>query len=672
MLTVASPGYLLLLVLPAILYWLLPAYRPAKAGVAVPFLDRLARLTGQTPTSGSAPQKAHWIQRFVLLACWGLTVLALARPQRLEAPISRQIPTRDLLLAVDLSGSMETKDFTDSHGKRVDRLTAVKEVLHDFLTRRKGDRVGLIFFGSSAFVQTPFTEDLEACRTLLDEAQVRMAGPKTSLGDAIGLALTLFEHDQAVQDRVLIVLTDGNDTGSQIPPDRAAQIAHDRQITIHAVAVGDPTAAGEDKLDEKTLQNIAKVTGGRYSHAADRGALARIYTDLDALRTRPVETVTHRPRTDLFFWPLGAAALCSLFYHLLMIWHTGAWKILHSVRRSPTLALALPMVPLLGDAVDFHFLRPEWLSLLIPLGAVCWLMWQTMDSTQAWKRLIDPELLTHLIVGQDQKQYWKPAVSYTVVSLFAVIAVAGPTWQREPSPFSDDRAVLAIVVKVTPTMLAQDIQPSRLTRAAQKISDLLQLRRGTRSALIAYSGSAHLVLPLTSDTSLLSRFASELSPDIMPLDGDAPVEALKIAGDLLRKANAPGSILWIADEVPATNAAALTNFRRESEIPVQILAVAGDASSPVPGDSPPAPPLDRSSFSSIAKAVGGTLVEVTPDAADINSLVRHTVVRLSSTEKDQIGERWQDAGYWLSFLVALGMLSWFRSGWFVYWEAVRS
>src|SRR5262249_54779859 len=156
-----------------------------------------------------------------------------------------------------------------------------KQVLDDFLARWKGDRVGLIFFGSAAFVQAPFTEDLEALRSLLDEAQVRMAGPRTAFGDAIGLALDVFAHDEGVRGRVLIVLTDGNDTGSQVPPREAAEIARDRKVTIHTVAVGDPTAAGEDKLDEETLRAVAATTGGRYSHAGDREALAHIYDDLD-------------------------------------------------------------------------------------------------------------------------------------------------------------------------------------------------------------------------------------------------------------------------------------------------------------------------------------------------------------------------------------------------------
>jgi len=128
---------------------------------------------------------------------------ACSRPQIIEPPVIKTVPVRDMLLAVDLSGSMQTQDFTDASGKKVDRLTAVKEVLDDFLSKRKGDRVGLIFFGSAPFVQAPFTEDLKVCRELLDEAQVSMAGPQTALGDALGLAITVFDRSQ-VKERVLI------------------------------------------------------------------------------------------------------------------------------------------------------------------------------------------------------------------------------------------------------------------------------------------------------------------------------------------------------------------------------------------------------------------------------------------------------------------------------------
>jgi Ca-activated chloride channel family protein len=196
----------------------------------------------------------------------------------------------------------------------VDRLVAVKEVLDEFLTRRVGDRVGLIVFGNAAFTQVPFTQDLAATRILLDETAVRMAGPRTAFGDAIGLAITLFEQSE-VEERVMIALTDGNDTGSKVPPAEAAKIAHDNGITIHVIGVGDPTAVGEEKLDEAALKNVAAVTGGRYFHAADRDQLQEIYTELDRIDTREVETATYRPRIDLFHWPLAAFLVLGLLYH---------------------------------------------------------------------------------------------------------------------------------------------------------------------------------------------------------------------------------------------------------------------------------------------------------------------------------------------------------------------
>jgi Ca-activated chloride channel homolog len=203
MLTLAYPWLFCLLPLPLLLRLLLPGYRHDKAGVVVPFLDRLAALTGRQPSRGAVVARARWTQQVLLWVVWLCMLAALARPQWLEPPVTKTVPTRDLLLAVDLSGSMETRDFTDASVAQVDRLTAVKQVLDDFLARRTGDRVGLIFFGSAAFVQAPFTDDLDALRALLDKAQVRMAGPKTALGDAIGLALTVFERDPGVRDRTL-------------------------------------------------------------------------------------------------------------------------------------------------------------------------------------------------------------------------------------------------------------------------------------------------------------------------------------------------------------------------------------------------------------------------------------------------------------------------------------
>lgn len=314
MYTLSHPWLLLLILLPLVLRHIVPPYRESRQAIRVPWFQRVAALLGEKPADGAVIAEAKASERVFYWVLWALIVVTMARPQYLEPPLSRVLPTRDLMLLVDLSGSMDTEDFTNSRGETVDRLIAVKEVLDDFLTRRKGDRVGLIVFGNAAFVQVPFTQDLEACRLLLEETAVRMAGPRTAFGDAIGLGITLFERSE-VKDRVMIALTDGNDTSSKVPPYEAAKIARDNDITIHVVGVGDPAATGEEKLDEEALTAVVSSTGGRYFHAADRNQLQNIYSELDRISTREVETESYRPRTDLFHWPLAAFMMLGMAYH---------------------------------------------------------------------------------------------------------------------------------------------------------------------------------------------------------------------------------------------------------------------------------------------------------------------------------------------------------------------
>lgn len=321
MITLAYPWLLLVLPLPLLVRHLVPAHREPRPALQVPFLARLSRACGQEPASGATVLQGVWGRKLVLPFVWLCVVLALARPQWIEAPVSKAVPMRDLLLAVDLSGSMETQDFTAADGKSTDRLTAVKQVLDGFLSQREGDRVGLIFFGSAPFVQAPFTEDLKVCRQLLSEAQVKMAGPQTAFGDAIGLAITMFDRSD-MKDRVLIALTDGNDTASQVPPAKAAEIAKGKGIVIHTVSVGDPRAAGEQALDVPTLQAVAKETGGIYSAASDRKQLEDIYKHLDSLEARKAATLSRRPKRDVHHWPLGAGLVAGLLYHVVLL----AWR----------------------------------------------------------------------------------------------------------------------------------------------------------------------------------------------------------------------------------------------------------------------------------------------------------------------------------------------------------
>jgi Ca-activated chloride channel family protein len=313
MLQFAYPWLFLLLPLPFLIHHLVPALREPRHAVRVPFLDLLSRLAGQKASSGAAIFRRLRIQWLHAALVWIALIVAVARPLWMDDPVIREMPMRDLLVAVDLSGSMDTRDFIDSSGESSDRLTAAKQVLGEFLSRREGDRVGLIFFGSAAFVQAPFTEDLEVVAQLMDEAQVRMLGPKTMLGDAIGVAINLFERSE-VEDRVLIVLTDGNDTGSLVPPERAAEIARDNGVTIYTIAMGDPQAAGEQALDEEALTAIAATTGGEYFHADNRQELESIYDTLDQLNPKQVEVLSYRPQYEMYYWPLAFGLVLSILF----------------------------------------------------------------------------------------------------------------------------------------------------------------------------------------------------------------------------------------------------------------------------------------------------------------------------------------------------------------------
>ncbi|MEN8213733.1 MAG: VWA domain-containing protein [Pseudomonadota bacterium] len=321
MLTFANSWAFLLLPVPFLIRWLLPAWSRPRPAVRLPGFQQLTEHLDLKAESGASIRRRSRVQALLFVLAWVLAVTALARPQWLEPPVVREVPTRDLLLAVDLSGSMEAEDFTATGDGKIGRLDAVKQVLDDFLKRREGDRVGLVVFGNAAFVQAPFTQDLNVVRQLLHETAVRMAGPKTAFGDAIGLGITLFERSK-LEQRVMIALTDGNDTGSDVPPADAADIAAEKGIVIHTVAIGDPGSVGEEALDEAALQAVAAATGGNYYFAQDRESLEGVYETLDKLESRKVETMSYRPRRDLFHWSLGIALLLVLAYHLLMAWRT--------------------------------------------------------------------------------------------------------------------------------------------------------------------------------------------------------------------------------------------------------------------------------------------------------------------------------------------------------------
>jgi len=304
-----------LLPLP-LLIRLLPAYRESRDAVRVPFFERLIEATASQRRRGAMVLLRRRGQQLLVGGLWLALVVAAAKPQWLGEPIEQQKAGRDLMVAVDLSGSMETEDFTDSSGKRVDRLLAVKEVLERLVNERDGDRLGLIVFGSSAYLQSPFTEDHDTWQQLLQETRIRMAGPSTVLGDAVGLSIKLF-RDAETQHRVLLVLTDGNDTGSLVPPIDAARVAATEDIRIYPIAIGDPAASGEEAIDIDTLNRMAEVTGGRSFTALDRGQLDSVFQLLDTLEPNVFDSVSFRPRTDLHWVSLALVMVLYLIIRIL-------------------------------------------------------------------------------------------------------------------------------------------------------------------------------------------------------------------------------------------------------------------------------------------------------------------------------------------------------------------
>lgn len=312
------PWLLALLPLPILVYWLLPAYKEEQDSLRLTFFGYISAEMGLTPAPGAVVPRTNWLQKILATVCWALIILALARPQFVEPPLQKIQPGRDLMLALDISQSMETPDFFTADHTRMRRVDAVKRVVGDFIGKRKSDRIGLIVFGQSAYPVAPFTLDHAACLEMLAQTDVGMAGPQTMIGDAIGLAIKQFNASDAKQ-RVLILLTDGNDTGSRMPPSKAAEIAKQNNITIHVVGIGDPRASGEDKVDYAALAKIATATGGQVFHGENRAELEKAYATLDQITPQNFKTVSYQPKRELFMFPLAAAVVLLTGYHMLML-----------------------------------------------------------------------------------------------------------------------------------------------------------------------------------------------------------------------------------------------------------------------------------------------------------------------------------------------------------------
>lgn len=331
MIQFAWPWALLLLPLPYLVYRLAPpALAAEEAALWVPQLEPFGVARHQ-----QGARRPRWAL-FLALFCWLLLVFACARPEWLGEPFEMPISGRDLMLAVDLSGSMQVEDF-ELGGRQVDRLTALKSVAEPFIEERIGDRLGLILFGEQAYLQAPLTFDRATVRRLLDEAVIGLAGERTAIGDAIGLALKRAQEGQA-RKQVLILLTDGANTAGTLTPLKSAELAGREGLKIYTIGLGaeemevqsfffSRTVNPSSDLDEKSLKTIAETTGGRYFRARDRAELEKIYGLLDQLEPVERDENVYRPVTALFFWPLGAALAGAVILVLR--------ELLPSLRRTP-------------------------------------------------------------------------------------------------------------------------------------------------------------------------------------------------------------------------------------------------------------------------------------------------------------------------------------------------
>ena len=296
---------------------------------------------------------------------------------------------------------------------------------------------------------------------------------------------------------------------------------------------------------------------------------------------------------------------------------------------------------------DFHFVRPWWLLALVPLGMLVWEIHRRQDASQAWKNIVAPHLLPFLLSGQTQSRRFSPLLLIGIGWLVAVIATAGPTWRREPAPFAEDTAALAIVVKVSPSMMTEDIQPSRLGRGVQKIHDLLAQRRGAKTALIAYAGSAHRVMPATTDEGIIKTFARSLDPKIMPGDGDSAADALKLADEALADAGG-GSIFWITDGIAPEQVEPLAAWRKQSSTTVRLL--------------PPLPPgAEFNDLTKAATAADAEVVKLAADDSDVRVVAR--AAKFATAASAELSDRWEESGYWLTPVLAVLLLPFFRKGW---------
>ncbi|HHY0521389.1 TPA: vWA domain-containing protein [Vibrio parahaemolyticus] len=305
---------------------------------------------------------------------------------------------------------------------------------------------------------------------------------------------------------------------------------------------------------------------------------------------------------------------------------------------------------------QFHFIRPLWLMALIPMFFLVWLRWRE-ESKPSWKDILPEHLRNALTIGERGWRKQLPLKLLMLIVLLAIVICAGPTWQRESSPFGEDKASLLVVLDNSDSMLQKDLPPSRLERSKQKIRDLLAARKGGKTGLVVFAGSAHVAMPVTQDSKVFDPFLAAITPEIMPVQGKLAEKALPLIDQQLQ--GQPGStVLLVSDGV---NPATIKQYQAYFEgKPYQLLILAAGNTDIVSNN-----PMDLDSLQKLASQTNGRLVEVTVDNSDIEQLNRYVERNMQLNGESSMP--WKDMGYQLLFPIALIMMLWFRKGWLVQW-----
>ncbi len=322
MITFAYPIMFLLLLLPWLVRQLLPPVRGLHGdALKVPFLNDIANINQQSGSiwGKNAQSKSNYKGLFLLFVIWGLLTIAAARPQWLGEPMKNKNYGRDIMLVMDISTSMREPDFILNR-QRIDRLTAVKLAADNFIQQRQNDRIGLVLFGTRAYLQSPVTFDRKSVREILWSMEAGMAGNSTSIGDALGLALKNIRNDDGTKDKIIILLTDGENNDGSLSLPQAINLAKNEQVKIYTIGVGSQQAfvdsffgirlSGND-VDEEGLKQLAAETQGSYFRANDTEGLKKIYEEINRLEPSANDNQYTREAKDLFYWPLAAALLVA-------------------------------------------------------------------------------------------------------------------------------------------------------------------------------------------------------------------------------------------------------------------------------------------------------------------------------------------------------------------------